>query len=183
MAAVVIASGPSLCADDLALVKRIGIKTIAVNSTCATVPWCDALFAADFAWWKVSQGITNIPAEKWTCSQTAASVFKLNYRANKIYPGYNSGACAVELAANVFLANPVLMLGFDCSIKHGIHHHGLHKKLSNPEPGRCEKWKPQFKHLVKICSRTRLINCSRYTEIDCIERMGLEAALCELGLI
>lgn len=183
LTSVVIASGPSLCADDIALVKNSEIKTIAVNSTCGVVPWCDVLFAGDCAWWGHNKHLTNIAAEKWTCSKAAASAHGLNFRENKIPNGYNSGACAVELAANVFLANTVLMLGFDCSIKNGLHHHGAHKKTANPTIHRCEIWKKQFNHLVKICNRSRLINCSRYTEIDCIERKGLEEALCELGLI
>lgn len=178
-----IASGPSLCQADIDLVRRSGIKTVAVNSTGYTVPWCDVLVACDLAWWRNNTDILTISADKWTTSRSAAGVFQLNYRENKIWPGYNSGACAVEITANLFGADPVLMLGFDCSVKYGLHHHANHKNTSNPTHARCEKWKAQFKHLVKICPHTSLINCSRYTEIKCIERADLEASLCEHGLI
>lgn len=180
-AAIVIASGPSLRQEDVDLVRASGIKTVAINSTWQLVPWCDVLYAADLAWWSRNPEAARISAEKWTLSRPAAHEYKLNFRPQKITPGHNSGASAVELAANVFLANPVLMLGFDCSIRNGIHHHGPHKKLPNPTEHRCQIWKAQFKTMMKLCKRARIINCSRYTEIDCVERMDLEQALCVLG--
>lgn len=178
--AIVIASGPSLGFDDYAdveIVRESGIKVVAVNTTWERVPFCDVLYAGDRCWWGHNEDKINIDAERWTCSKPAATLNGATYRPRKIKPGYNSGANAIELAANVFKANPVLMLGFDCSIKHGIHHHGAHKKSGNPNDRRCHMWKNQFKNLVKVCGDTRLINCSRYTEIKGVERMDLKKAL------
>lgn len=182
-AAIVIASGPSLTQADIELVRNAGIKTVVINTTYKAVPWCDVLYASDLAWWSKNPEACAISAEKWTLSRSAADQFKLNFRPQKVTPGHNSGANAVELVANLFLANPVLMLGFDCSVRNGIHHHGVHKNLPNPTVHRCQIWKEQFKSMRQLCKRARVINCSRYTEIDCIERMDLEGALCALGSI
>ena len=88
---------------------------------------------------------------------------------------------AVELACH-FKADPVIMLGFDFSLSRGIHFHGEHQKTSNPTHDRVKKWHKQLQKAVKDNKQTTIINCSRYTEIDCIERMELEHALKELEI-
>lgn len=178
--AIVIASGPSLGFDDYAdveIVRQSGIKVIAVNSTWERVRFCDVLYAGDSSWWRHNVGKIDIDCERWTCSKPAATLYGAKYRDRKIKPGYNSGANAVELAANVFNANPVLMVGFDCSLRHGLHHHGKHPKTTNPTHERLHIWQKQFKSLVRVCPNTRLINCSRYTEIRCIDVATLEDAI------
>lgn len=186
MPCVVIASGPSLAWDDyadLALIEKSGIKTIAVNNSWERARFCDVVYAGDGCWWRYNQSNIDIPAERWTCSKSAVNLYSCNYRARFIKPGYNSGANAVELAVNVFNADPVILLGFDCSVKHGVHHHGSHKHTANPTPDRSERWKPQFKSLAGKCKGAMIVNCSRYSEIDYFPRMGLKEALCKLGLI
>lgn len=186
MPCVVVASGPSLGWDDYAdvdLLKRSGINTVAVNNTWEKVRFCKAIYAGDGVWWKYNHGIIDIQAERWTCARSAVNMYGCIYRARFIKPGYNSGANAIELTANVFKANPVIMLGFDCSIKHGVHHHGNHKNTSNPTADRAARWMPQFKNLVEKTHGTEVINCSRYSEIDYFPKKDLKETLCELGLI
>ena len=180
----VMASGPSLAWDDyadVALVKKARLKTIAVNSTWENARFCDVLYAGDGVWWKYHHSKIDIPAERWTCAKSAVNLYGCIYRARFVKPGYNSGANAIELAANVFKANPIILLGFDCSVKHGIHHHGKHKHTSNPTADRTERWKPQFKSLLEKCKGADIINCSRYSELDYFPRRDLREVLCELG--
>ncbi len=177
---VVMASGPSLGFDDffdVELVRQSGLFTVTVNTTWKRAPWCDVIFAGDMAWWRVHGPKVTCGAKRWTCSKTAAKRFACEYRGRQIKPGYNSGACAVELAANVYKAKKVIMLGFDGSVRHGVHHHGKHKKTGNPDSTRCKQWRRQFKHMVDICPKTRIVNCSAYTEIDVIDRGDLMAEL------
>lgn len=181
--AIVIASGPSLTLDDIALVEKAKLFTVAVNSTWEKVRFCDVIYAGDQAWWRHNQAKIDIPAQRWTCSRAAATLYGGHYRNRKVIPGYNSGANAVELVANVFRATPVLMLGFDCSLKHGVHHHGLHERTGNPTPERVERWKLQFNSLQTKTANTEIINCSRYTEIENFPKRDLDEVLCELGLI
>lgn len=179
----VLASGPSLVQEDIELVKKSGIKTIAVNTTWEKVRFCDVIYAGDNVWWKHHHNSIDIDAERWCCAKAAVIPYKCFYRDRKVKPGYNSGANAIELAANVFKAKTILLLGFDCSVKNGIHHHGNHKNTPNPNERRCEQWKKQFKSLLDLCKNTEIINCSRYTEIKHFPIKKLDAALCELGLI
>lgn len=182
----VLASGPSLGFDDYAdvkLIKESGIKTIAVNSTWEHARFCDVIYGGDGVWWKYHHSSIDIPAERWTCSKGPVQLYNCRYRARHVKPGYNSGCNAVELAANVFKASPVIMLGFDCSIKHGVHHHGKHKQTSNPTSDRTERWKPQFKSLRDKTKGATIYNCSRYSELGYFPRRDLKDVLCELGLI
>ena len=179
----VLASGPSLGFDNYADVKAVeasGLKTIAVNNTWEFARFADVIYAGDFSWWKINGQKIDIDAERWSCSKPAAKFYNGDYRARNIGPGYNSGANAVDLAANEFSAEAVIMLGFDCSLSYGAHHHGNHEKTKNPNQERMPIWSKQFDNLSKKCGTTRLINCSRHTEIKSIERMNLNDALKEL---
>lgn len=182
----VIASGPSLAWDnfaDVELIRQAGIKTIAVNNSWQKALFADVIYAGDTAWWRYNHKEITIPAQRWTCSKGAVNLYGCRYRARYVKPGYNSGANAIEVAANVFGAAVVLLVGFDCSVKHGTHHHKDHKHTSNPTRDRAERWKPQFKSLLKRVGPARIINCSRYTELTCFPRQDLRSALCEHGLI
>lgn len=180
---VVLASGPSLGWDeyaDVQAVKDSGLRTIAVNNTWSVVPFCDVIYAGDTIWWKHNARHINIKATRWTCARNAMGLYGCNYRARKIKPGYNSGALAIELAANVYHANPIILLGFDGSVKHGVHHHGKHKHTGNPNADRAKKWQQQFKCLSGRIGDAKVINCSRYTELKLFERMPLSEALAQL---
>lgn len=181
--AFVLASGPSLTIEDVEAIRATGKFTIAVNSTIGLAPWANVLYAGDYGWWRYNRELwQNYHGIRYMCSKSAARDFDGVFRDRKVKPGYNSGANAVEVAANVFKKDVVIMLGFDCSLKNGIHHHGKHERSGNPTEARVEKWQAQFSSLPKVCKKTRIINCSRYTEIDCIDRMSLEEAKMEFRL-
>ena len=177
-AAVCIASGPSLTAEDVNLVRQSGVKTIAVNSSWKAAPFCDVIYAGDRVWWDAYGPEITIKAKRYTCSKTAARLHKAKYRARPIGAHYNSGMCAIDVAQH-FGAKTIILLGYDCSLVNGVHHFGKHELTQNPTKTRVKEWQVQFRELAKIL-KSRVINCSRYTEIDCFERMDLEKALCEL---
>lgn len=180
---IIIASGPSLGFEnyaDLHTAKLSGFKSIAVNNSWEKAKFADVIYAGDGVWWKYNHSKIDIKAERWTCARSSTHLYGCKYRARFVKPGYNSGANAAELAANVFKANPVLLLGFDCSVRYGIHHHGKHKHSSNPSKDRTARWKAQFKSLRERAKDTRIINCSRYTEITQFERMPLQQAIDEI---
>lgn len=133
----VIASGPSLAWDDYAdveLIKQSGIKTVAVNSSWQVARFCDVIYAGDTAWWRYNHKSVDIDAVRWSCSRPAKQMYGCFYRERKIKPGYNSGANAIELAANHYKADPIILVGFDCSTKHGVHHHKCLYKYSSLLP-------------------------------------------------
>lgn len=179
----VLASGPSLTNEDITLVNQSGINTIAVNTTWEKARFCSVIYGGDSAWWRHNEQKIDVDADRWTCSKAAKTLYGCHYRERKIKPNFNSGANAVELAVNQFNATHVIMLGFDCSVRHGIHHHGKHLKTSNPTQSRCETWKLQFKSLRKVTGHAAVWNCSRYTELKYFEQRDLKQCLKELGLI
>jgi hypothetical protein len=168
-----IASGPSLTADDCALVERSGIKTIAVNSSWKAARFADAIYAADYVWWESYGAEIDTDAERWTCSERAADDYGINL--HRIRGTHNSGMRAIQLAIE-FGASRILLLGYDCSVDAGTHWHGDHDKTKNPTADRCQKWLQQFSMIDK--KGTEIINCSRRTALTCYQRSSLEAKLC-----
>lgn len=180
--AAVLASGPSLTKHQIQLVEQSKIKTVAVNTTWEAVPFCDVIYAGDYAWWLHNEAKINIKAERWTCSEPARTNFNAFYRKRTLTPTYNTGLLAVELA-HFFGAAPVIMLGFDSSLENGVHHHGLHKKTPNPTAQRCAGWVNQAEAMRRILKDAEIYNCSENSAIEAFPKKDLEKTLCELGLI
>lgn len=173
-----IASGPSLTADDCELVKQSSIKTVAVNNSWEIASFCDYIYAGDTKWWDIYFNKINIDVEKWTCSTTAANKYKINFHFAS--GGYNSGMRAIQFGIFKGFKN-IALLGYDCSLKNGIHWHGDHigKKLRNPNKDKVNMWKGHFKRVSDSAKKlgVKIYNCSRYTELDCFEIANLEDVL------
>ena len=176
-AVAIIASGPSLTADDCVLVETSGLTTIAVNSSWRLARFASVIYAGDACWWDAYGGEIDIDAERVTCSRQAAS--KHGIKHHSMYGEYNSGMRAIQLAIDRG-AKRIVLLGFDCSLENGIHWHGPHDKTSNPDVVKVKKWHRQFSRIAAMAKHRRIevINCSRHTELDCFERVALEDALC-----
>lgn len=173
-----IASGPSLTLEDCKLIENSGIKTVAVNNTWEAAKFCTYLYAGDAKWWNEYHDKITISAERWTCNNNAAMVYKLNYH---IAGGpYNSGMRAIQFGIMKGFKN-IALIGYDCSIKNGMHWHGAHTggRLGNPDSTKIIKWHEHFKK-VKITADklgVKIINCSRYTELECFDCDTLENVL------
>jgi len=170
-----IASGPSLTASDCELVKQSGITTVAVNNSWQMAKFCNYIYAGDSKWWVVNYDKIDIPAEKWTCSDKAANRFRLHYH---IAAGsYNSGMRAIQFGMFKGFKS-IALLGYDCSLKNGVHWHGLHTEpiLRNPTLEKVEKWHEQFKRVSDMAKKQgiKIVNCSGYTEVECFDRKILE---------
>jgi len=177
---IIIASGPSLALEhysDLKIARDSGLPVIVVNSTIEVAPWADAIYAADIAWWRYNQTKVIKSVERWTGSESAATLYKCKYHPIKVKPGHNSGANAIELIANVFKSPRILLLGFDVSVELGVHHHQDHKNSHNPSPERCAKWHPQFRSVKELIGSTEIINCSRFSALSIFPRMQIEEAI------
>lgn len=173
-----IASGPSLTVEDCEIVKNSGIKSIAVNNSWEIAPFCYYIYAGDTKWWKLNMSKINVKAEKWTCSTSAANTYGINFH----FAGgsYNSGMRAIQFGMSQGFKN-IALLGYDCSLINGIHWHGAHtnKSLDNPTKDKLPKWKSHFKRVAESAAKqnVKIINCSRYTELDCFDIVSLESAL------
>jgi len=172
-----IASGPSLVKEDCDLIEAAGIPTIAVNNSWEVARFASAIMAGDQKWWRRYHKSIDIKAERWYCQKTCGGGrYGLSYF--KSSGAYNSGMRAIQLAM-LKGATKVILLGYDCSLKNGIHWHGLHKDWVNPSENKVRRWKNQFNKLAEEAASkdVKIINCSRSTALKCFDRMPLEECL------
>lgn len=173
--AVILASGPSLVQGDISVVMASGWPVIAVNSTWQAAPGCDVIYAGDIEWWKYWHSRIDSKAERWTCHAQAARCYGLKLHAAS--GCYNSGMRAIQFASERG-ARRIVLLGFDCSTRHGTHWHGDHPAgLRNPGDGSQERWQGHFAGLVNQLAGAEVINCSRYTALTLFRRQSLAQAL------
>jgi hypothetical protein len=175
MQVAIIGAGPSLHADDVALIQRAGIFTIAVNTAWKHARFCDVIFAADAVWWQHYGKEVDIPAERWCCWQSSTSGAEFFEGGMS---GWNSGANAILFAIQK-KPSTILMTGFDCSLRHGSHVHGDHPRTPNPDADAVRRWHTQFARVATIAKKAAvpLLNCSRYTELASIQRAQLHEVI------
>lgn len=176
----VLASGPSLVTDDIDALRTAGIPLIAVNCTWRVAPDCIALVAGDRRWWKEHHEAAPKSALWITKSAGAGKAYGCRVIKSRASQAYNSGMLAVEWAIRKG-ASKVIMLGFDVSLKHGLHHHGPHVETPNPDEHRITQWHRHFEALRKAQPDADVVNCSRYTELQTFPCQPLEEVLCLLG--
>lgn len=152
---------------------------IVVNTTYQIAPWADALYAMDYAWWRVHgrEVAETFVGERVSANPVASLAVTVAPKAAVPTFG-NSGAAAISLAANAG-AKRVLMLGYDCQRTGGqVHWHGNHPKtLGNA--GAMPRWPKQFEDLAKHMTGlgVEVINCTRSTALTCFPRADLEDEL------
>ena len=186
--AIVIANGPSLTPDDVALCRGKG-RVYAVSDAYRLAPWADVCYAADPAWWDHHIGLVPI-AEKWTATDSTAEKYGINYAPVTsglvwsmefpIASGGNSGFQAVGLAA-LQGHDEIVLLGFDMGHDPGAPKHwfGDHPKGIDRNSNYSDwllLWElaaPKIK-----LSGVSVMNASRETRLDCVPRVKLEDALC-----
>lgn len=174
-----LASGPSLTEKDCGLVRDSGASVLSVNNTWELAPWCDYLYAGDIKWWNCYAEKIPSTIQKWTSAKKAATQFGLNY--HPATGPFNSGMRALIWAMENGYKR-IFLLGYDCSLKHGSHWHGLHdtkKGLSNPEKGKDKKWQDHFMKVYTVAEKlgVEIVNCSRHTELACFKTKSLEQVL------
>ncbi|HGJ5860659.1 MAG TPA: hypothetical protein ACHBX6_13430 [Arsenophonus nasoniae] len=174
--AICIASGPSLLPQDVGLIKNY--TKIAVNLSYKLSKNCDYLVAGDYKFWlhHFDEIKKETSAQLFTRSKLAAAKYNLNLLDNCNRTVCNSGQLAIELAMTL-KPEKIILLGYDCSIKNGLHFHGKHiKELDNPTENLTKKWQQDFKELADEID-IKIVNCSRYTELDCFPRNTLQSEL------
>lgn len=179
----VLATGPSLTKEDCEAVRAAGCITVGVNSAWMLAPWVDVLYAGDNRYWKANIkaiDAAGIQAKRYSRSSKAEKAVGAKYVKTRLGQDYNSGQMAVELAIRREAA-VVILLGFDCSVRNGLHCHGPHTDTPNPNEIRCNRWKEQFRRIPQVYPAANVVNCSRYTEIDCFPVRPLDDVLCELS--
>lgn len=187
MEAVCIASGPSLTAADVELVKQwrraqdVSRCVIVVNTSFRLAPWADYLFAMDDRWWRVygEEARRDFRGKRYSFSRgTYAAEHAETMLGKSGYQTFgNSGAGAVMLARYLG-ASRVVLLGYDAERRKGApaHWHPDHPiGLNNASSSHA--WPGQFKRVARQMKGIRIINASRQTALTCFARATLEDAL------
>jgi hypothetical protein len=200
---VILASGPSLCLEDVELCRG-KTRVIAINDAVRLAPWADVLYGGDGQWWRRQYGVACANQ-----STNAVRSFKgLQYALvtrTKECPGVqvlrevdqagidrdpcnlrtghirglrskHSGFQAINLAVHLG-AKRILLLGYDLQRgKHGKHFFPAESPdLSSPYRDFLRAYPSVLQPLNELGIEIR--NCSRTTALTCIPRMALSDAL------
>lgn len=188
---VIVASGPS--AKDAPIdLARSRAKVIAINTSWQLAPWADILFACDLTWWDRAHGCPEFRGLKLTIDKTAAKRFGLGYvhcqkpddrlfiePKNTVGWGGNSGFHCLNLAVQ-FGCSKIILVGYDMTIRHGLHWHGAHPKgMNNPKSGNVERWRRAIDAAARVIEPLgiKVINCSPVSALQNYPKLTLEEAL------
>lgn len=190
---VVIASGPSLTAQDCERVRQWrehgGGQVIVINTSYRLAPWADFLYACDAEWWDKNIAAVRQEAAAQLLTPSAVAAKRHGLRSIKsrradglglevVHQGGNSGYQAVNLAF-LWGAKRILLLGFDMQHTGGASHwHGDHPWKKGVKPP-VRNWVPRFARLAEDLARegVEVVNCTRETALQCFVRQPLETAL------
>lgn len=185
---VVVASGPSLTPEDVYYCKGKA-RVAVINDNVRLASWADLLYAADYPWWKLYDGVPDFEGQKWTQDQRAAEEFDLNHTKgfwrngisrdqNFIHYGRNSGFQCCNL---VFLmgVKRILLLGFDMQKTDrkmhwfGNHPNTLHRQSEHG------KWVVLMDKAAIYYEKAgvEVINCTRETALKKYERKPITDCL------
>lgn len=196
---VCIATGPSLCAEDVDYVRGKA-RVIAVNDGYRLAPWADVLYSSDHQWWPRYKGVPAFTGPKYCVARSGR-----NYRDRDSIPKHpevqmlrntgtegvekrpdalrtirNSGGAAINLAIH-FGAVRILLLGYNMGHDNGkAHFFGNHAGLPN-DSHNYQTFIRLFQtmaHPLKDMGVT-VINCSRVTRLTAFPCKPLREALPE----
>lgn len=176
-----LASGPSLTAEDVEIVRewrdRTGGFVVVTNTTFRLAPWADWLFAMDEKWWlEYLEEVRQVFKGRLVTNNNRATFIGVEHPAQflGIFDAFgNSGCGAISLASRLG-AETIYLLGYDCSIEDGAHWHGDHPDTLN----NCQsvgKWHKQFEVMAYRMRKNNIINASRKSALSMFPRLPLES--------
>jgi len=195
--AVLIATGPSLTAEQVAYVKQKRkqdkCRVVAINEAGIgkykplAAPWADVLYAADHDWWlhyrpefyglRVSgekvEGVHTIPLELIDAGQKT-----MPREPGKAMHGGHSGFQALSMVLT-FGVSKVIMLGYDAGGPKRNCHENRDPFFTNPhrkQPSYAA-WQQVYNLVPHQWPEVEFANCSQYTRITAFPKPALEAVL------
>jgi hypothetical protein len=187
---VILASGPSLCADDVDYCRGHA-KVIAVKDAVQLAPWADVLYGcgADASRWWQHHGDTlkafgglrytlDPQAAKWATvlQHTGESGLETNPAA--LRTGKNSTYQAINLAVHLG-AIRILLLGLDLAASpHGTKYFFGNRPAGQQRASPFDACLALFATLVAPLKAlgVTVINCSRQTALTCFPRQPIQQA-------
>jgi hypothetical protein len=182
---ICIASGPSA-----SFVETLGAlrgtdgraRCIAINESHRLAPWADVLYAADYFWWLKQNGLPGFAGLRVSQAEEAADAFPGIRHIDQqriAAAGDNSGAQALELAVQ-FGATRIILVGYDMTLTHGVHWHGLHRGGSqNPSKATIAGWRTALDRAAAryAAAGIEVLNASPISELTAYAKVRLEDVL------
>lgn len=188
--AVLLATGPSLCAEDVQYCRGRA-KVLAIKDAITLAPWADVLYgcgADSGRWWPTHgeslRAFTGLrytldpKAATWADVLTPGAMTGLSANPHTLNTGKNSGYQAINLAV-LLGATTIVLLGYDLQpAPDGRQHfHGDHPWATAPLP--YAEFLKAFPSLIDPLTRlgVRVVNSSRQTALTCFPRVPLAEVL------
>jgi hypothetical protein len=196
-AVAIVASGPST--------KKAGVEhlegritTLAIKQNVDICPWAEVVYGCDYPWWRHVRGLPeyrglklcyDARAEKYGCGKV--EIPKANEdgllfgKTGTVGAGGNSGFQAINLAVQ-FGATRLLLVGFDCQDRSGVHWYGrnMWQGGGNPSGNNFRRWIKAFGDAAKVLAErgVDVVNASPLTDLQCFRRQSITDTLIEWGL-
>jgi hypothetical protein len=186
---VVLASGPSLTADDIALCRdRPDTHILAIKDSIRLAPWAPVLYACDRRWWRTYPGTKNLTARKYGLEalreRPDVQILRqgpemgLSLDPTALALGRNSGHQAINLAVHLG-ARRILLLGFDMQtgVRGKVHWFGDHPYGTPPPP--FYDFRERLATLVAPlrAQGIEILNCTPGSALECFEQRPWREAL------
>lgn len=198
-ACAIVASGPSTRAAEVALLKG-RLKVLAIKRCVELAPWADAVYGCDRPWWRSVRGLPDFPGLKLAYADRAVDEFGLRKVAipdpkgcrllmdqvGVVGSGGSSGFQALNLAVQ-FGARRILLLGFDCDDRSGVHWYGrnMWPGAGNPAGSNFRRWVEAFHGIAGALEDlgVEVINAAPNSAIKAWPRMSVAEALARWNLM
>jgi hypothetical protein len=186
---VCVGSGPSLTAEDLALVRGRA-RVIAIKNVIDLAPWADVLYSCDAdqnRWWSRNgdrlQDFAGLrftldpAAAKWATVLKNTGFAGLELDPSGLRTGKNSGYQAINVAV-LLGAKRIVLLGYDMQpdATGRDHFFGAHPLKNRPPFAAFLPLYPTLVEPLKALG-VQLVNASRVSALTCFPRVTLEQAL------
>jgi hypothetical protein len=197
-AVAIIASGPSTKQAGVDRLKD-RLPVLAIKTNVEIAPWAEVVYGCDFPWWRAANGLPDFRGLKAAYDPRACDQFgcarvlipdKLGNRllfdeVGTVGAGGNSGFQALNLAAQ-FGADRILLIGFDCHDRRGVHWYGRNTgyQMSNPDEDNFRRWRTAFDGAAKTLAErgVDVVNASAISDLKGFRRGSVADTLTEWGI-
>jgi hypothetical protein len=194
----IIASGPSVKKADVELLKG-RLTVFAIKKNVELAPFAEAVYGCDYAWWASVNGLPDFSGAKFAYADRACDRYGLRKikipeplsdsilteEVGVVGAGGNSGFQALNLAVQ-FGARRVLLLGFDCQDRSGVHWYGrnMAQGMGNPSEGNFRRWRAAFLTAAPTLTGlgVEVINASPISDVKAFPRWSVADTLKQWGL-
>lgn len=191
------ASGPSTNKADVDLLRGL-LPVLAIKKNVELAPWAEVVYGCDYPWWKSVRGLPDFRGLKLSYDprgHAADGVRKVDIslkddrilmdRVGLVGAGGNSGFHALNLAVQ-FGAKRVLLIGFDCQDRSGVHWYGRNGWTggNNPSESNFRRWRAALAAAAKDLEShgVEVVNASPITDLKCFPRWSVADTLKQWGL-